>query len=114
MAVGPLAWLPGRADGESVEALGRFANEAASAAKADGKERSLEPMSSADRRVVHDALSDVDGVETRSAGSEPRRRVGVVPTGGPQEDENEDVDTDVDTADGGASDNGVADEVAVD
>jgi hypothetical protein len=62
-------------------ALEKFALEAAGAARSDGKERSLEPMSSADRKIVHDALSDVPGVETRSAGSEPRRRVVVVPIG---------------------------------
>ncbi|MCP4226511.1 MAG: hypothetical protein GY773_24500 [Actinomycetia bacterium] len=61
------------------EALQAFAVEAAEGAKADGKERSLEPMSSADRKIVHDALNEVDGVETRSAGTEPRRRVVVVP-----------------------------------
>jgi spoIIIJ-associated protein len=62
------------------EALQTFALEAADAAKADGKERSLEPMSSADRKVVHDALSGIEGIETRSAGTDPRRRVIVVPT----------------------------------
>ena len=61
------------------EALIRFASEAADAAKGDGKERALEPMSSADRKVVHDAINGIDGVETRSAGNEPRRRVVVVP-----------------------------------
>ena len=61
------------------QALQEFALKAADAAKADGTERSLEPMSSADRKVVHDALNGVDGIETRSAGVEPRRRVVVVP-----------------------------------
>jgi spoIIIJ-associated protein len=73
-------------------ALVAFALEAAEAAREDGKERSLEPMSSADRRIVHDALSDVAGIETRSAGAEPRRRVIVVPTEGgsaPEESEGE-------------------------
>lgn len=60
-------------------ALENFAAEAATASVADGKERSLEPMSSADRKVVHDALSENGDVETRSAGSEPHRRVVVVP-----------------------------------
>lgn len=62
------------------EALGRFAMKVAEEALADGKERSLEPMNSADRKIVHDALNEVDGIETRSAGTDPRRRVVVVPT----------------------------------
>ncbi|MDH3681689.1 MAG: Jag N-terminal domain-containing protein [Acidimicrobiia bacterium] len=61
------------------EALHRFAIEAAEKALADRKEHSLEPMSSADRKIVHDALSEIEGIETRSAGTEPRRRVVVVP-----------------------------------
>jgi spoIIIJ-associated protein len=69
-------------------ALTAFALEAAEDALGDGRERSLEPMSSADRKIIHDALSDVDGIETRSAGAEPRRRVIVVPVddGGRPED----------------------------
>ncbi len=62
------------------EALANFAMKVAEEAKADGKERSLEPMNSADRKIVHDALNEVDGIETRSAGTDPRRRVVVVPT----------------------------------
>lgn len=61
------------------DALRKFALDAADAARGDGVERSLEPMSAADRKVVHDALNGVDGIETRSAGTEPRRRVVVVP-----------------------------------
>lgn len=62
-------------------ALQKFAVGVAEAAVADGKERALEPMSSADRKIVHDALNELDGIETRSAGNEPRRRVVVVPIG---------------------------------
>lgn len=61
------------------EALQRFATKVAEEALADGNERSLEPMNAADRKIVHDALTDVDGIETRSAGTDPRRRVVVVP-----------------------------------
>lgn len=73
------------------EALQKFAIEAAESAKVDGKERSLEPMTSADRKIVHDALSELDDIETRSAGSEPRRRVVVVPL---SSDTSSDVDDD--------------------
>lgn len=60
-------------------ALGEFAAKAADRAVADGSEVALEPMSPADRKSVHDALNGDDRVETRSVGSEPRRRVVVVP-----------------------------------
>ncbi|MDH4074595.1 MAG: Jag N-terminal domain-containing protein [Acidimicrobiia bacterium] len=60
------------------EALKAFALEAAAAVRLDGRERLLEPMSSADRKVVHDALSGEPGIETRSAGNEPHRRVVVL------------------------------------
>lgn len=60
------------------EALRAFALEAAAAVRLDGRERLLEPMSSADRKVVHDALSSEPGIETRSAGNEPYRRVVVL------------------------------------
>ncbi len=60
------------------DALRAFALEAAAAVRLDGRERLLEPMSSADRKVVHDALSGEPGIETRSAGNEPHRRVVVL------------------------------------
>lgn len=61
------------------EALGRFALKVASEVKESGSARMLEPMTSADRKVVHDTLVDVEGVNTRSEGEEPRRRVVVEP-----------------------------------
>lgn len=78
------------------EALCKFALEAADDALGDGKERSLEPMSSADRKIVHDALSEVANIETRSAGTDPRRRVVVVPLAGPSDDGDDHGDDDVD------------------
>lgn len=59
--------------------LAGFAQTAAEKALADGVDVVLEPMSSADRKVVHDTLNDTDGVSTRSAGTDPRRYVIVVP-----------------------------------
>jgi spoIIIJ-associated protein len=47
--------------------------------KDSGVEKGLEPMNSADRKVVHDAVNAVDGVRTISVGEEPRRRVVIVP-----------------------------------
>jgi len=59
------------------EALGRFALKVAEEVKESGSARVLEPMASADRKIVHDALIDVEGIVTRSTGEDPRRRVVV-------------------------------------
>ena len=48
--------------------------------KGSGEERALEPMSPADRKVVHDAVNEIDGVETRSDGTEPSRYVVIQPS----------------------------------
>lgn len=61
------------------EALSRFALKVASEVVESGKARILEPMSSADRKIVHDALIEVEGVSTRSQGDDPQRRVVVEP-----------------------------------
>jgi spoIIIJ-associated protein len=60
-------------------ALGDFARTAANKAVDNACEVALEPMSPADRKAVHDALVDDSRVETRSVGTEPRRRVIVIP-----------------------------------
>ncbi|MGH1491185.1 MAG: RNA-binding cell elongation regulator Jag/EloR [Acidimicrobiales bacterium] len=62
-----------------VEALQAFARQAADSAADGGVEVALEPMSPADRKAIHDAISDDNRVETRSVGTEPRRKVIVVP-----------------------------------
>ena len=41
----------------------------------------LEPMMSVERKVVHERLKEVDGVETSSEGAEPNRYVVVFPAG---------------------------------
>ncbi len=79
------------------EALRSFAAKAAEAALADGKERALEPMNSVDRKIVHDALSDRTDVETRSDGTDPSRRVVVMPVVAAGAD---DVEDDGDDAEG--------------
>lgn len=45
----------------------------------NGKKQSLEPMPSAERRIIHIALRDHPDVTTESAGEEPRRKVTIVP-----------------------------------
>ena len=62
------------------QALMSFAADVAEQVRSSGTARSLEPMNSADRKVIHDALNDQDGVESRSEGDDPNRRVVVSPT----------------------------------
>src|SRR4051794_3673596 len=64
------------------EALDRFAVQMAGEVKQSGVARVLEPMSSADRKIVHDALSEVEGIATRSEGDDPYRRVVITPDNG--------------------------------
>lgn len=61
------------------EALGRFAVKVATEVRESGSARILEPMNSADRKIVHDTLAEFEGVTTRSEGEDPRRRVVVEP-----------------------------------
>jgi spoIIIJ-associated protein len=61
-------------------ALRRFTEGIVEEVKSSGEERALEPMSPADRKVVHDAVNEIEGVETRSAGNEPSRFVVIQPS----------------------------------
>ena len=79
---------------QRVAALAEFARKAADKAVAEKVEVALEPMSPADRKSVHDALNGDPRVETRSVGSEPRRKVLVVPIGDDEVDEDDDRDED--------------------
>lgn len=60
-------------------ALARAAEEAAREALATGEPVALEPMSSAERKLVHVALQGRADVTTESEGAEPARRVIVSP-----------------------------------
>jgi len=55
--------------------LEKFAKAQAEAVLSDGTSRALNPMGAADRRIVHNAVSDIEGVETISEGSNMDRRV---------------------------------------
>ena len=44
---------------------------------ADSEE--MDPMSPFERKIVHDAIAEIDGVESDSTGVEPHRRVVVLP-----------------------------------
>ena len=61
------------------EALERFTRQVADDVRASGVQRVLEPMSAADRKIVHDTANELEGVRTVSEGEEPRRRVVILP-----------------------------------
>lgn len=63
------------------EALATFAQTQAAEVRESGVARALEPMSAADRKIVHDALTDEEGVDTISEGEDNQRRVVIVPAG---------------------------------
>ncbi|MGQ0678999.1 MAG: Jag family protein [Actinomycetota bacterium] len=58
------------------EAVLRQAEEAARLALEDG-EADLDPMSAYERKLVHQAIADIEGLSSFSEGQEPRRRVRV-------------------------------------
>ena len=64
------------------EALSRFAHQVAEEVRRTGKRKAMEPMSAPDRKVVHDALTDVEGVSTASEGEDAARRVVILPQDG--------------------------------
>ncbi len=64
-----------------VAALRRFAAQVAAEVLESRTERALEPMSAADRKVVHDTVVTIDGVTSSSQGEEPRRFVVISPAG---------------------------------
>lgn len=55
------------------------ARELAERVRDAGVEEELEPMNSYERKLVHDAVADVEGVETESRGMDPQRYVVILP-----------------------------------
>lgn len=55
--------------------LAEYAKAMADRAKRRGTEIELEPMNSFERKVVHDAVAEVDGAVSFSEGEEPNRKV---------------------------------------
>ena len=55
------------------------AHEAADRALETGQEQELEPMDALERKIVHDAVAAIDGVESGSRGEEPNRFVVINP-----------------------------------
>ncbi|HUI04666.1 MAG TPA: R3H domain-containing nucleic acid-binding protein [Acidimicrobiales bacterium] len=68
-------------------ALQRFAAQIAEEVASSGTEQALEPMSPADRKVVHDAINEIGGLTTRSVGEEPRRYIVIAPGGAAAEED---------------------------
>ncbi|HWD71217.1 MAG TPA: R3H domain-containing nucleic acid-binding protein [Actinomycetota bacterium] len=60
------------------EALRERAREMAARAVDEG-EMELEPMNAFERKIVHDAVGEIDGVTSFSEGEEPYRRVVIAP-----------------------------------
>jgi spoIIIJ-associated protein len=61
------------------DALARFTRQVAQEVVSSGTRRALEPMTAADRKIVHDTVNEIDGVMTMSEGEDPRRRVVILP-----------------------------------
>ncbi|MGH2817056.1 MAG: RNA-binding cell elongation regulator Jag/EloR [Actinomycetota bacterium] len=57
--------------------LAEYAKQIAERAKERGTEIELEPMNSFERKIVHDAVAEVDGATSFSEGEEPTRKVVV-------------------------------------
>ncbi len=60
-------------------ALENFARQVAAQVTETGEVRSMEAMSPADRKIVHDAINGIEGVRSSSEGEEPNRRVVLLP-----------------------------------
>src|SRR3984957_7989115 len=61
-------------------ALETFVQRVAGEVITSGVAEALEPMSAADRKIVHDTVNAIDGVVTTSEGVEPRRYVVIRPS----------------------------------
>ena len=61
------------------EALIRFTGQVADKVLDTGQPVAMEPMSPPDRKIVHDAVNEIDGVRTVSRGEDSRRHVVLEP-----------------------------------
>lgn len=62
------------------EALAKFATDLAQSVADSGESKAMEPMGAADRKLIHDAVADIAGVETVSEGRDPRRYIVILAT----------------------------------
>lgn len=63
------------------EALNALANRIAKQVLSTGRNRALEPMSPYERRIIHTAVQEIEGVESSSVGEGENRRVVIHQTG---------------------------------
>jgi len=85
---GPRIVLEVEGDTESREVLlSRLAEKGARRARETGRAVALDPMNGKDRRIIHLALRDEDGIATMSIGEGRYRQVVVVPAGAPEYDQ---------------------------
>lgn len=61
------------------QALERFTAEVAAGVRESGVAKALDPMGPPDRKVVHDAVNEIEGVETVSEGEDDDRHVVIRP-----------------------------------
>lgn len=69
------------------QALSIYANQLIDQVLEDGGELTLEPMSAGDRKVIHDAAAERDGVRSYSEGESPQRYVVLAVAGDGSEEE---------------------------
>jgi spoIIIJ-associated protein len=69
------------------EALAKFATDLARQVADTGESKAMEPMGAADRKLIHDAVAEVAGVETVSEGRDPRRYIVLLATDASDEEE---------------------------
>lgn len=67
--------------GRRAEALIELAHKLAEKAKRTGRPVAADPMSAADRRIIHVTLANMAGLTTRSEGEGIYRHLVVIPTG---------------------------------
>ncbi|MFB0928140.1 MAG: Jag N-terminal domain-containing protein [Acidimicrobiales bacterium] len=66
--------------GRRREALAKFATDLAGSVVDSGVSKAMEPMGAADRKLIHDAVAEIPGVETVSEGRDPRRYIVILAT----------------------------------
>ena len=71
------------------ETLVRLATRLAEKADETGEPQELEPMNSYERRIIHTALADFEGIKTWSEGEEPYRHIIIAPEDYEEDDEDD-------------------------
>jgi spoIIIJ-associated protein len=67
---------------KKIEKIKKIAIAMARKAISEGRKIALRPMSSYERKIIHNTLADVKDVSTRSSYEEPNRRIIIYPVKG--------------------------------